>query len=363
MALKSKVLDNSIIKFKTESHGVESRVSRAMMVYQSKSLNTITDRETGRQDDRAIERLTIHNTIDSRPNPTNSRQKVLNCYYPGDKFPTISITGNECALNCKHCGHHYLTNMHVAKRPEQLKLLCENLARKGANGILISGGCDANGAVPLGNFIETISAIKSETNLIINVHTGLIDDIRTAQALAEAGVDGVSVDIVADTATIHEIYGLAKTPEHYRQTLKLLFEAGVTNIVPHICIGLHYGKLRGEFKAIEMLNDLRSKNLCNPSAIVFIVFIPTQSTALQDISPPAITDVTNVLKQARSTFADTSILLGCMRPKTTQEERMLELESIKLGVNGIVLPSRNTIEYAKSKGYTINNYETCCAII
>ena len=41
---------------------------------------------------------------------------------------------------------------------------------------------------------------------------------------------------------------------------------------------------------------------------------------------------------------------------------MLELESIKLGVNGIVLPSRNTIEYAKSNGYRINNYETCCAI-
>lgn len=288
--------------------------------------------------------------------------KELNCYYPGEKFPAISITGDECALNCKHCGHHYLKSMQIANTPEQLKSLSNKLARKGANGILISGGCDTNGSVPLENFIDTIAAIKTETNLIVNVHTGLIDNMRTAQGLANAGVDVASVDIVADKDTIQYIYGLDKTPDDYRQTLKSLFEAGIPNIVPHICIGLHNGELKGEFRAIEMLNDLNSKNHFKASAIVFIVFIPTQSTPLQDLSPPAITDVTNVLKQARSTFAGTPILLGCMRPKTTKEERMLELESIKLGVNGIVLPSRNTIEYAKSNGYAINNYETCCAI-
>ena len=173
--------------------------------------------------------------------------KVLNCYYPGEKFPAISITGDECALNCKHCGQHYLKQMQSANTPEQLKTLCIELAQNGANGILISGGCDANGSVPLENFMDIIAAIKRETNLIVNVHTGLIADIQTAQRLANTGADVASVDIVGDTETIQEIYGLDKTPNDYRLTLSFLFEGSIPNIVPHICIGLNHGELKGEF--------------------------------------------------------------------------------------------------------------------
>jgi hypothetical protein len=40
----------------------------------------------------------------------------------------------------------------------------------------------------------------------------------------------------------------------------------------------------------------------------------------------------------------------------------MEIEAIKSGANGIVLPAKGTIEYAKNNGYRITNFETCCAI-
>ena len=83
---------------------------------------------------------------------------------------------------------------------------------------------------------------------------------------------------------------------------------------------------------------------------------------MQDLGAPLINDVSAVIKNARTVFPDISIILGCMRPKTTNEDRMVEIASLKAGVNGIVLPSKKTLEFAELQGYKLNKYETCCAI-
>ena len=36
---------------------------------------------------------------------------LLKIYNPTKKFPAISITGSECALNCEHCNKKYLKGM------------------------------------------------------------------------------------------------------------------------------------------------------------------------------------------------------------------------------------------------------------
>src|SRR5574342_232636 len=64
-----------------------------------------------------------------------------------NEFPTISVTGNACALNCKHCGGKVLETMHPALSPDELFELGNKLKQKGALGCLVSGGCLPDGSV------------------------------------------------------------------------------------------------------------------------------------------------------------------------------------------------------------------------
>ncbi len=83
------------------------------------------------------------------------------------KFPTISVTGNNCALNCKHCGGKVLQTMHNAESPARLLELANRLKNNGAVGCLISGGCLTNGSVPLEQFIPVMARIRKELDLTI----------------------------------------------------------------------------------------------------------------------------------------------------------------------------------------------------
>ncbi len=90
-------------------------------------------------------------------------------------FPTISVTGTACALNCRHCGGKVLETMRSALSPKELFELCTKLKRDGAQGCLISGGCMPDGSVPLDRFVGAIGRIKRELGLTVFVHTGVIN--------------------------------------------------------------------------------------------------------------------------------------------------------------------------------------------
>ncbi|MFZ0966208.1 MAG: radical SAM protein, partial [Candidatus Bathyarchaeia archaeon] len=133
-------------------------------------------------------------------------------------FPTISLTGKGCALNCKHCGGKVLETMYPATAPEKLFDLCAQLKRKGALGCLISGGCLPNGSVPLEKFVNMIEKVKRELGLTVFVHTGIID-FDTAKKLGNAGLDAALIDIIGSDETIGEIYNLNVTVEDYEHSL------------------------------------------------------------------------------------------------------------------------------------------------
>ena len=126
-------------------------------------------------------------------------RKSRYCSKP-NQFPTVSVTGEGCALNYKHCGGILLETMHPAETPEALFELGLKLKRNGALGCLISGGCLPDGSVPLKRFIPVLARIKRELGLVVNVHTGIVD-VATAEALKNAGVDAALTNVLGNEKT------------------------------------------------------------------------------------------------------------------------------------------------------------------
>ncbi len=143
-----------------------------------------------------------------------------------------------------------------AVNPEQLVNLCKQLKRKGAIGCLISGGCLPDGSVPLGRFLGAIAKVKKDLGLTVVVHTGVIE-LSMAEKLREAGVDAALIDVIGSDETIKEIYQLNMKVQDFDTSLKALQESGIP-YVPHVLVGLHYGKLKGEFKALQMISKYES---------------------------------------------------------------------------------------------------------
>src|SRR5665647_1391140 len=152
-------------------------------------------------------------------------------------FPTISITGNTCALNCKHCGGKVLETMHSAMTPEGLFELGLKLKKTSAKGCLVSGGCLPDGSVPLDDFVPILERFKRELGLTVFVHTGIIKQ-ETAVALKKACVDAALIDVIGSAETVGKIYNLKVTIKDYANSLKVLQEAKL-NIVPHVIVGLN----------------------------------------------------------------------------------------------------------------------------
>ena len=271
-----------------------------------------------------------------------------------NQFPTISVTGTACALDCKHCEGKVLATMHPADTPQKLFELSAKLKQNGASGCLISGGCLPNGSVPLKQFIPTIERIKRELGLTVFVHTGIID-LATAEGLKNAGVDAALIDIIGSDETVKEVYRLNVTVEDYANSLKALDKAGLS-FVPHVIVGLHNGQLKGEFKALQMMTQVK------PSAIVVIAFMPIHGTAMAKVKPPQPTDIARVTATARLMFPETPLVLGCMRPKGKHRAET-DILALKAGADAVAFPSEEVIEYAENQGYKSSFSSYCCAQI
>jgi uncharacterized radical SAM superfamily protein len=269
-------------------------------------------------------------------------------------FPTISVTGRGCALNCKHCGGMVLETMYPVTSSEELFKLCAQLKKKGALGCLISGGCLSNGSVPIEKFLNGIAKAKRELGLTILVHTGIIDK-STAEALMEAKVDSALIDVIGSNETMKEIYKLNVTVEDYSDSLRALQESGMS-YVPHVIVGLHYGGLKGELRALQMIRKY------SPSAIVIIAFMPIHGTEMEKVEPPKPAAIAKVIAVARLMFPETPIVLGCMRPKGKHRVET-DTMAIKAGVDAIAFPTEEAVRFAENQGIGVSFSSLCCSQI
>ncbi|MFX0080212.1 MAG: radical SAM protein [Candidatus Hodarchaeota archaeon] len=281
---------------------------------------------------------------------------ILKIYNPTGKFPAISITGSNCALECEHCNKKYLKGMKPILENNDLELFLMELSAKNGVGALISGGSELDGSVPLLNFLDTIKKVKKETNLIINTHTGLLKE-KTAEKLAEANVDIISFDINMDEEVVKNVYHLDIDIDEYRKAIELLKRYNL-NIVPHICVGLWYGRLNKELESLKFIKE----NLPDPSLIVVIVLIPPNNSKTKFETPqPEV--IAKVISMIRFLFPLSEISLGCMRPRgkiKTEVEKM----ALKAGITRIEIPSRDTLKWLRKHRPEIlfKFYSACCAI-
>ena len=275
------------------------------------------------------------------------------CSSPKD-FPTVSVTGNGCALNCKHCGGKVLETMYPADTSEKLVALCSQLKLGDAKGVLVSGGCLTDGSVPLEKFTSALGRVKRDLGLTVFIHTGIVN-AETALQLKQVGVDAALIDVIGCDETIREIYNLNTTAKQYEASLKALSNAGI-DFVPHVIVGLHHGELKGEFEALKMIKPYK------PSAVVIISFMPIPGTAMAKTKPPTPQDIARTAATARVMFPKTPLVLGCMRPKGKHRVET-DLLALKAGVDGIAFPSEEAIQKAKTCGYDVGFSSFCCAQI
>ena len=258
----------------------------------------------------------------------------------------VSLTGNDCSLNCAHCGGHYLKQMTPV---EEYVTECTSDKKQQFSSCLISGGCDSDGKVPFSDSREMLLQLKQQKKM--NFHVGLVSEEEAAQ-LPEI-CDVVSFDFVGDNETIQEVYGLNKTVNDYLASYRSLRKYVKT--LPHICIGLRGGKISGEYKALELLSQE------GVDALVFIVFSPTKNTKFADNAPPSIKEVSKIIATARTIFPSTPIHLGCMRPKGRYRAQLDEA-AIACGVNKIVVPTKAAYDTASKLGLEIISGEECCVL-
>jgi len=269
-------------------------------------------------------------------------------------FPSISLTGSYCALNCKHCGGKILKTMTPARTPRELIQICYEIKRKGGIGCLISGGCLPDGSVPIDRFVDALAEIKTKSGLKIVVHTGLID-LEAAERLKEAGVDAVLIDVIGSDETIRQIYHLNASTQDYEKTLQGLAKSKIP-FIPHVLVGIHYGNILGEANALEMISKF------SPSALILIVFFPVKGTLMESVNPPPPETVIEVLAQARFMMPKVPLVLGCARPKG-RHRAITDSLAVEAGVNAIAFPAKEAIEKAESMSLQISFSHLCCSQI
>lgn len=266
---------------------------------------------------------------------------VIRFSYPNHTKP-VSVTGRVCELQCAHCGGHYLQHMLTLDE-------AESNTDATVSSFLVSGGCTAEGKVPVQAQAERLAALKRGRKY--NFHVGLLDEgeVEVIALLA----DRVSFDFVGDDATAREVFGLDKTVEDYAQCYGRLKQRCI--VAPHVCIGLHGGEIKGEYNAIDRLKALGA------DSVTFIVFVPTPGTRFAHCQPPDVEEAAAVLAYARRTLGDVTIQLGCMRPGGAYR-RQLDLLAVKAGVNGIVNPTAEAVALAKMLGLAVERQEECCVL-
>jgi len=136
----------------------------------------------------------------------------------------------------------------------------------------------------------------------------------------------------------------------------MLRDAGIKNLSPHIIVGLHHGKIKGELNALKIAGET------NPDNIVIVVFIPTSGTESAGDRPPKTEEVARIIATARIMYPMKNISLSCVRPGGAYRTR-LDRQALLSGANKIAVPSKAAYKAAEELGLEVCEVKTsrCCS--
>lgn len=267
-------------------------------------------------------------------------------------FVSVSVTGSACALQCDHCESKVLEGM-VSLGDRSLYALAEGLKTRGARGLLVSGGSDRRGRVPLRRHVPDLARIRRELGLLVRVHPGLPDE-DTAAALGAIDVDGALLDVIGAEETIREVYHLDAGVDEYAAALGRLARHGVP-LVPHIILGLHHGRMLGEWSALAMIARHA------PKLLVLVVLMPLSGTRMAAVAPPPVEEIGAFFETARTALPETPIVLGCARPLGPAKAE-IDRRAVEAGLDGIAFPAEGVVALARSRGRTPRFHDACCGV-
>jgi uncharacterized radical SAM superfamily protein len=276
---------------------------------------------------------------------------MFSCNGVSGKYPALSITGSDCALQCEHCKATLLETMIEASTPAMLVEKCLRLAERGNHGVLLSGGCDEKGQLPWEPFIPAIREIKKNTNLFLSIHCGLVND-QQAEQLREAGVDQALIDVIGDDETYQAIYHVDFGVSKIQEALGSLQKAGLP-VIPHVVCGLHFGRMKGERHTLEMISRF------NVEQMVIVSLMNTRRTPLWKAASPRAEEVAEIIAEAKLKMPAVTVSMGCARERGNLE---MELLAIDAGINRLALPSEEAVKRAETYGLQIRYQKTCCSL-
>lgn len=272
----------------------------------------------------------------------------------GGRWLTLSITGGHCDLQCDHCRARILEPMLAVRSPEALWETVSHHASLGASGMLLSGGSNRRGEVEYGPFLDTLARIGGAfPDFVIAAHTGLSERCQ-ALALADAGVRIAMMDVIGAQETVRKVYHLKRPVADYEHALAALCETRM-RVVPHIVIGLHYGRMLGEYRALEIIARHPVQGL------VLVVVMPQHAHARRPFSTPAIDEVAEFMACARERLPELPIHLGCARPPG-QIRVDIEACAVIGGLDSIAHPLEDTVRLAREWGRSIRVSGACCSV-
>lgn len=269
-------------------------------------------------------------------------------------WPAVSITGSDCKLQCDHCKAKILEPMIPARTPEDLWQVVYDLIVDGAQGMLLTGGSNHRNEVEYDPYYPVVRRIKDTwPSFKIAVHTALVDT-AAAQRMEDAGIDVAMMDVIGAQETITQVYHLKRSVEDFERTLEVLVATRM-KVVPHIVIGLHYGRLLGEWKALEMIRRHR------PDALVLVVVMPMYATPKRPFATPDPHEVGRFFLETREALPDIPLLLGCARPPGMVKVA-IDAYAVMAGINGMAHPSDGVVELAARLHRPVRVTPACCSI-
>jgi lipoyl synthase len=271
-----------------------------------------------------------------------------------NSFPAFSITAGACALDCDHCQAKILEPMIPATKPEMLDQKVRDLIRlQGLQGFLLSGGSNRKNEIRYERFYPVIEGLKRDfSDLKVAIHTALTDEAG-ARRMESAGVDTAMMDVIGSQDTIREVYHLDRPVEDFEATLAAL-TATKMEVSPHIVVGLHYGEIRGEANALDII----ARHPVN--ALVLVVIMPFYAKP-GTFKTPETADVGRIFLEARQRLPNQQVLLGCARP-AGMHKRVTDAYAVMAGLDGIAFPAEGAVQVAKATGRDWHQEHACCSI-